>query len=227
MRIAQRLVFTVLGLLFVATPLSAQTFASTTDARSRTRTIVASFSKFKHVSKERRGIKKEKYLNVESEAAIRANPADYSGVYNVPGIAFGLNLSVDRSGVVTGTGYEPLAGSLRRAFTLRDGRMDGALLTATKVYADGGSEKLEGVFMNRTSFESPTATGVTAFGFGTLSHTIQMAGVTIDKFFYDKARWAQAAVGVPNPGAMIVLYNAGFKAHRISSTAPIAPDSRE
>ena len=188
MRSAQHFVLTVLGLLFVAGPLSAQTFASATDAQSRTRAIVGSFSKFKHVSKKHRGNKKEKYLRVVSEAAIRANPADYSGVYNVPGIAFGLNLSVDRSGVVTGTGYEPLAESVRRAFTLRDGRIEGALLTATKIYADGGSAKLEGAFMNRTSFESPTAAGVTLFGFGTLGPPIQVAGVTIDKFFYDKAR---------------------------------------
>jgi hypothetical protein len=172
----------------VAGPVSAQTFASATDVQSRTRTIVASFSKFKNGSKTRRGITKAKYMKVESEAAVKANPADYSGVYEVPGIAFALNLTVDRNGVVTGTGYEPLAESVRRTFTLRGGRVQGALLTATKVYAGGESERLEGAFMNRTSFDSPTATGVTVFGFGTLGPQIEVSGMTINRFFYARIR---------------------------------------
>lgn len=188
MRIAQRNVVIAVGLLFIAGPLSAQTLASATETQSRTRAIVASFSKFKSVSKERRGIKKEKYLRVVSEAAVKANHVDYSGLYEVPGIAFALNLSVDRSGVVTGTGYEPLTESVRRTFTLRDGRIQGALLTATKAYAGGESETLEGAFMNRTSFNSPTATGVAVFGFGTVGHAIKVSGVTINRLFYDKTR---------------------------------------
>lgn len=101
---------------------------------------------------------------------------------------FALNLTVDRNGVVTGTGYEPFTESVRRTFTLRDGRVQGALLTATKVYAGGESERLEGAFMNRTSFDGPTATGVTVFGFGTVGHAIEVSGMTINKFFYDKTR---------------------------------------
>jgi hypothetical protein len=188
MKIAQRSIVTVLGLLFVAGPLSAQTLVSATEAQSRARTIVASFSKFKSVSKERRGVKKEKYRKVQAEAAILTHPADYSGVYEVAGMAFALNLNVDRDGAVTGTGYEPLSESVRRTFTIREGRIQGALLTATKVYASGGSEKLEGVFMTRTSFDSPTATGVRVFGFGTLGDPVQVSGVTVNRFFYEKSR---------------------------------------
>lgn len=184
----QHKIVTAFGLLFVAGPLSAQTYESVTEAQSRTRTIVASFSKFKHVNKERRGIKKEKYLRVESEAATRTNPADYSGVYEVQGMGLALNLTVDRNGGVTGTGYEPLTESVRQTFTLRDGRIHGALLTATKVYAGGRSGRLEGAFMNWTRFESPTDSGVTVFGFGTIGEPLQIHGMTIDKFFYEKAR---------------------------------------
>lgn len=36
----------------------------------------------------------------------------------------------------------------RGAFTLRDVRRAGALLTATKVYPNGRTKKLEGVFMD-------------------------------------------------------------------------------
>lgn len=188
MGIARCSILTALGVLFVAGPLSAQTFASATDVQYRTRTIVASFSKFKNVSKTRRGITKAKYLKVESEAAIKANPAEYSGVYEVPGIAFALNLTVDANGVVTGTGYEPLTEAVRRTFTLRNGRIQGALLTATKVYSGGGSEKLEGAFMNRTSFDSPTAAGVTVFGLGTLGRQIEVSGMTTNRFFYERSR---------------------------------------
>jgi hypothetical protein len=165
---------------------SAQTSAA--DSQSRARAIAASFSKFKNVSKERRGIKKEKYRKVESEPAVKANPADYSGIYEVRDIGFTLNLSVDRNGAVSGTGYEALTESVRRTFTIRDGRVRGALLTATKVYADGGTERLEGAFMNRVSSDSPTDPGTTVFGFGTMGKPIQISGQTIDKFFYERTR---------------------------------------
>jgi hypothetical protein len=187
MRVVHLKGFWVLSCLVVAGSVSAQTTGSASAAQSRTRAIAASFTKFKNVSKERHGIKKEKYLRVETEPVVKANPADYSGIYEVPGIAFALNLSVDRNGVVTGTGYEPLAESVRRRFTLQ-GRIQGALLTATKVYAGGESERLEGAFLNRTSFDSPTATGVTVFGLGTIGKTVVVSGLTLDKLFYDKSR---------------------------------------
>ncbi len=187
MGISKRNVVTILGLLFAAGSLPAQTTGSA-DAQSKTRTLVATFNKFKHVTKNKRGVTSEKYKKVDSEAAVKANPAEYSGVYEVEGMALGLNLTVDRNGVVTGTGYEPLSESVRRTFTLRDGRMQGALLTATKVYAGGGTERLEGAFMNRTSFDSPTAPGVTVFGFGTIGKYIEGPGYTTNRFFYQKSR---------------------------------------
>jgi len=55
MVIAHRNVIVVLGLLFVPGSLLSQTVASGTETQSRTQAIVASFSKFKNVSKERRG----------------------------------------------------------------------------------------------------------------------------------------------------------------------------
>ena len=167
---------------------SAQTVSSASEAQSRTRVIAASFSKFKNVSKTKRGITKSKYLRVTSEPAVRTNPADYSGVYEVSDFGLALNLNVDSRGVVTGSGTEPLTEDVRRTFTLRDGRIQGALLTATKVYANGRSERLEGAFMNRMTFESPTDKGSTIFGLGTIGKTIQMHGQTFDRFFYEKTR---------------------------------------
>jgi len=152
----------------------------------RTQAIVASFNKSKHVVKEKRGVRKEKYLRVQSVPAVKQNPADYSGAYEGTDPRFSLQLRVDRSGSVEGTGYEPLNGDseVSRTFTLKDGRITGALITATKVYANGSSEPFEGVFINKTVFESPTAKGVTAFGLGVVGKQFQVGGVDLDKLFY-------------------------------------------
>lgn len=167
--------------------MAAQTPASARDTQARSRAIAASFSKFKNVSKEKYGIKKAKYLKVESQPVVKPNGEEYSGTYEIPDLGFALHLRVDHSGAVAGEGYEPIASdpSVRRAFTLKDGKIDGALLTATKVYADRNTERLEGVFMNRTTFESATDTGFTRFGLGALGRSIEVSGITLDKFFYE------------------------------------------
>jgi len=178
----------VMSLSIIATNLFAQTGASATDAQSRTAVIASSFTKFKDVTKSKHGITKSKYRRVETTAAIRANPADYSGVYEDPDFGFGLKLSVDSRGAVTGSGYEPLNESVRRTFTLQNGTIQGALLRATKVYANGNTEPLEAAFMNRTSFESATDTGTTVFGLGALVKPVELHGITINKVFFERAR---------------------------------------
>jgi hypothetical protein len=62
---------------------SSQTPASASDAQAKSQAIAASFSKFKNLSKEKHGIKKEKYLKVESHPAVKANAEDYSGTYEI------------------------------------------------------------------------------------------------------------------------------------------------
>jgi hypothetical protein len=166
---------------------SSQTLASASDAQTKTQAIVASFNKFKHVTKERHGIRKEKYKKIQSEPVVKANREDYSGTYEVPDMGFAMHLRVDPSGKVEGDGYEPLMQdpAVRRTFTLKNGTIEGALLTATKVYGSGQTEKLEGVFLNRTSFESPTDKGVTTFGLGTVGRPIEVADVTLDRLFFE------------------------------------------
>ena len=87
-----------------------------------------------------------------------------------------------------GDGYEPVGPdlSVRRKFTIRNGRIDGALLTATQVYDGGTQDRFEGVFINRTSFDSPTDKGTTEFGLGVIGRQIGVGGMTINKFFYAK-----------------------------------------
>jgi hypothetical protein len=151
----------------------------------RTQSIVASFNKSKHVVKAKRGVRREKYLEVRSVPAVKQNPADYSGAYEAD-LGFSLRLRVDRSGAVEGTGSEPLNDepAVSRTFTLRNGRITGALITATKVYGNGSSEAFEGVFIDKTVFESPTDKGVTAFGLGVVGKGLQIGGLNVDKIFY-------------------------------------------
>jgi hypothetical protein len=168
-------------------PASAQTPSSTSAPQTKAQAIAVSFNKFKNVSKEKHGVKKEKYLRVQSDPVAKANPEDYSGTYEVGDFGFALHLRVDRSGRVEGDGYEPLTTdrTVRRSFGLKNGRIEGALLTATKVYANGKAETFEGVFMNRTSYESPTDKGVTRFGLGVLGRPVEVSGITLNKFFYE------------------------------------------
>jgi hypothetical protein len=153
----------------------------------RTQTIVASFNKSKHVVKEKHGVRKEKYLDVRSVPSVKQNPADYSGAYEASDLGFSLRLRVDPSGTLEGTGYEPLNDqpAVSRSFTLKNGRITGALITAKKLYGDGSSEPFEGVFINKTVFESSTDKGVTAFGLGVLGKNFQVGGLSLDRIFYE------------------------------------------
>ena len=175
--------FAALFLLGAAVSAQTTTAASTSD---RARAIAASFSKSKHVSKLRRGVRKEKYLDVKSVPAVRADPASYSGTYQVEDFGFSLQLRVAPDGTLEGSGYEPvdMDSGVRRSFTLKDARIDGALLTGAKVYTGGDQERFEGVFINRTVRENPNDAGTTEFGLGVMGKAVQLSGFTIDKFFY-------------------------------------------
>lgn len=169
---------------------SQQTLASTSATRTRTEEIVASFNRNKHVVKEKYGVRREKYKVVRSVAVIRQNPQSYSGTYEVMDLGLAIRLDVDRSGNVNATGREPVAGrsGTARTFTIVNARLEGALVTGTKVYAGGGTERFEGVFINRSSFESPTDTGVTTFGLGVVGRPLHISGVSIDTFFFEKTK---------------------------------------
>jgi hypothetical protein len=188
MRVMQLVrVVAALNLFFVVGGVASAQAAGSMGAQARSQVIAASFSKFKNISKEKHGVSKTKYLKVESQPAVKANPEDYSGTYEIPDLGFAMRLRVDHSGKVEGTGYEPIVDpAVRRMFTLRDGTIEGALINATKVYANGKSERLEGVFMDRTTFESPTDKGVTRFGLGVIGKPVEVSGLTLDKLFFER-----------------------------------------
>jgi hypothetical protein len=160
-------------------------------AQSRTQVIVASFNKSKHTVKEKYGVRVEKYKEVRSEAAVKPNVRDYSGTYRVEGMGFGLDLRVIDNRTMIGSGFEPVTvnASPLRTFLLKNMRIQGALLTATKVYINGATEPFEGVFINRTSFDSPKDRGTTTFGLGVVGNSTQVVGgVYVDRFFFERTR---------------------------------------
>lgn len=183
---SQRIFSYVFAALFVlGAGVNAQTPAASSP-NDRARVIAASFNKSKHVSKERRGVRKEKYLDVKSVPVVRADATSYSGSYEVSDFGFSLQLTVASDGSVEGTGYDilDLDSGVKRSFTLRNARVDGALLTGAKVFANGEQERFEGVFINRTVKQSQSDAGATEFGLGVMGKAVHLAGLTIDKFFY-------------------------------------------
>ena len=149
--------------------------AQTSDAAQKTQNLVASLDKTKYKKKEKRNIVVEVYVDIKNEAVVKSNPADYAGSYVSDGDDYRLDLRVS-GGKIEGSGTDlyfensDLAKQQRRNFTLRDARIEGALLTATKVYENGQTQKFEAVFVNRTAVagKNPNEieTRITQYGLG-------------------------------------------------------------
>ena len=172
--------YVVIALLVVC---AVNTFSQQLSSQTRAQTLAAAFNKQKHSVKEKYGVRREKYKDVRSEPLVKQNIADYSGAYEVPDLGFVINVQVGNDGNVQASGSESVPQS--RAFRLENARIEGALLTASKVYQDGTTEKFEGVFLSRTERNSPTDPGVTIFGLGViLSTPFEVNGLTYQKLFY-------------------------------------------
>ncbi|MBO0861030.1 MAG: hypothetical protein J2P21_21610 [Chloracidobacterium sp.] len=146
---------------------------------------MASLNKKKEVVKEKYGVRKEKYKEVRCEPVVKSDPSAYSGIYEASDLGYSLSLRFGNDGRVDASGYEPAETGVKaaRQFTLRNVRIEGALLTAEKVYADGAVEKFVGVFIQRTTLNSPTDGGVSSFGLGVVGEIV-IGGLTLDKLFY-------------------------------------------
>lgn len=142
--------------------------------------MLARFNKVKEKSKTHRGVTMQVYVNVHSELA-----PSRSGSYEATGVGRTLTLDVHANGAVTGRGAED-----GRTFELRDGRVDGSHLTATKRFADGTTEPLEGIFINQRRMEGKTPREITSdrttFGLGVTSVYFTFGGQTFDRLFYER-----------------------------------------
>ncbi len=124
------------------------------DAEQKTQSLVAALGKTKYKKKEKKNVSFELYIDIKSEAVVKNNVRDYSGVYESSDAGYRIELRVSADGKIEGSGYDSdFDSSQKQNFTLKDARIEGALLTATKVFANGGTEKLEAVFNNRTVTE--------------------------------------------------------------------------
>ena len=151
---------------------------------TRAREIATSFNKVKHAVKEKNGVTTEKYKEVYSESVVKPNVTDYSGTYSALDLPYVIAIQVASDGRVQGSGTEN-----GRPFRFDNARIDGALLTATKIYHDGGVEKFEGAFITLAVRNSPTDPGVTSFGLGVAFHApIEVDGTTYEKLFYHRMR---------------------------------------
>ena len=183
MHLSIKAVILVAGLAGTALPAHAQT-----PAQSRVREITELFNKKKHSKKTKNGVTVEKYREVRSEPMILPNFSAYSGEYFVDGSEMSLSLSVGPDGTVAGSGTEqyPERTDVRRTFKLRNARIESALLTGTKVYGNGSTEPLEGLFMRLSSFDNPNDKGVSRIGLGMVGRFYLAGNVSIEKIFFER-----------------------------------------
>ena len=119
------------------------------DAGGRAQSLAAALDKTQYKKKEKGIVKVEFYIDIKNTPAVMSAAA-YSGVYDTQ-VGYRLVLNVDASGAATGSGYDSLNEDGAKAnFTLRDARVQNAVLTATKVYDNGQTQNFEAVFVNRT-----------------------------------------------------------------------------
>ena len=136
-----------------------------------TNEIAARFQKTKH--KQKHGV--SRYLKIESTPVVRAS---YSGTFRARGLDHVIDLD-SRSGR-----------DHHGAFTLRNVRIDGAHLIATKVYTNGTTGKLEGAFLRQVVREgtSPANSRITSdtFGLGVIDLDFVIeGGIELDKLIFE------------------------------------------
>lgn len=131
-------------------------------------------NKYKKKEKSKNGVNVsiEIYIDIKNEPVVK-QPGEYSGQYRDDSGDFSLDLSVAADGSAEGSGVDTMNGDAsanKMAFTLKNARVRGAVLTGDKMFADGTSEKLEAVFVNRTVLSGKNADNIetreTKFGLG-------------------------------------------------------------
>ena len=156
-------------------------------SQSRAEQIATSFTKFKQAVKEKHGVRVEKYKDIRSEPTARQNLIEYSGVYEVADLGYTLSVQVANDGTARAHGAE--GGPDSRSFELENAKIDGAVLTGTKVYRDGRTEPFEGAFLTRTERDSPTDPGIVRYGLGVVLATpVEHGGITYEQLFYQLRR---------------------------------------
>ena len=133
--------------------------------------VLTDAQKLKYKQKEYK--QKEKRF----EPVVRERVADYAGRYLGIEPDYYLVFETDAGGALTAVSHE----GARRA-VLRDIRIEGARLTATRVYPDGATKDFAATFVNRI------LNGVSAFGIVVENLDVHYEGITLNRIFYRLAR---------------------------------------
>jgi hypothetical protein len=142
--------FKMLAMLSVLLSVGLVGSLSAQDAAQKTRDLVAALDKTKYKKKEKANFSIEVFVDVKNEAAIKTDPSEYSGRYEADG--YRLLLAAAKDGSVTGAGFDSFVNVEKtQDYRLKDARINGALLTGTKIYDNGTEQPFEAVFVNRTS----------------------------------------------------------------------------
>lgn len=164
----QTLIIAALVGFWLAAP--ENTFSQTVNAQQKTHELVASLSKTKYKHKVKGSFEFEKYIDIRSEAVEKNNAAEYSGNYESEDSMHQIKLNI-ANGKIEANGYDTnFESSKKEVFSLKNAKIEGALLTAIKLYEDGKAENFEAVFINRTIVEGANPNKVehrsTDFGLG-------------------------------------------------------------
>jgi hypothetical protein len=164
--------FRILTLLIALFVVGLSTDVQAQDAGPEAQALAAALDKNKYKKKEKRDIKIEIYIDIKNVPVVKSSAADYSGVYESDN-DYSLELKVGADGSAEGSGYDAIhtgEDSAKKRFTLKSGRVDGAVLSATKVFENGETEKFKAVFAERTVLSGKNADSIAtrdvSFGLG-------------------------------------------------------------
>jgi hypothetical protein len=127
------------------------------------------------ISPELFGQKRKKFKEKRFEPVARENLKDYEGTYIGIDSTYGIEIRLGAEGRLIISTFE----NGRRA-TLENIKVEGAHLTATKIYTDGRTGKFDGTFSNRI------LNGESTFGILVDGMQVDVGGLMLNRIFYPR-----------------------------------------
>ena len=148
-------------------------------AKQKAEQMASEFNKEKHKTKEKNGVVTKKDVKVEARPDSRQNVGEYAATYELEGMGQYLTLD-NSSGSWKGLFTESKEGKTNTTGTLKNIRIEDALLTATWVNNDGKEKPFEAVFITRSG------DGYESRGIG-IKQEVQLSnGWNFDKAFFKR-----------------------------------------
>jgi len=116
---------------------------------------------------------KKKIKEKRFEVAVKQNLHDYEGTYTGIDPSYVIEIRVGEDGKLNVSSLED-----NQKVTLENLKLEGARMTATKIYPDGHREKFDATFSNRI------LNGVSAFGILVEGLNINLVGASLNRVFY-------------------------------------------